>query len=318
VTQATLPQRSFEAKAALPHVGTRGELQDAFRSAIAACRERVEQARLLVSDAVARLLGSFGGVRDVVRKQRSSLEEISLRLQRSGHGDFSSATIELIREFVEQVVRVSHESMRMIDYLHTTSGHVESIITYAEKIDQQARETRFLAINARIETQRAGDSGRTFKVVADEVKRLAKSSSELSVRIRDEVMNCRQSLQVSRQTAIGLAGHDMTTAIDSQGSIIGAVESVSEINTTLRETLVSLGAMVDQAVQALQFEDMVCQLLQDACRRLERLQGLASELVVEDHADQHSGEHLFRELEELSRVGALAQTSLAQGSVELF
>jgi methyl-accepting chemotaxis protein len=228
-----------------------------------------------------------------------------------------------VNEFVEQVVRVSHESMRIIDQLHDTGGHVDNIVEHADKIDGLARETRFIAMNARIETQRAGESGRTFKVVAEEVKRLAKASSELSVRIRREVSECHSSLQTTHRTAASLAGHDMNTAIESRGAIIGAIEKLSEVNTTLQDTLVSVGRMVDDAVRALQFEDMVMQILVDTMGRLRKLGMMTNELFATSESGGMRGNDermsaLSLDLQGLTRVGSVSQASVDQGSVELF
>lgn len=296
-------------------------VREAFRGALDVCCGNLERARSLVSDAVAKLLATFLGLRNVVDHQHAVLLTITDSLRQNGKGEgFTGATIQLVHEFVEQVVRVSHESMRIIDQLHTTGGHVDTIVEHADKIDDLARETRFIAINARIETQRAGESGRTFKVVAEEVKRLARASSDLSVRIRREVSECHASLQLTHRTAAGLAGHDMSTAIESRGAIVGAIEKLAEVNTTVQETLVSVGQMVDDAVRALQFEDMVNQLLTDTVQRLRKLSNMTGEMLGSGGASS-SIEHsalLSQELQGLSRIGSVSQATVEQGSVELF
>ena len=301
----------------------RADVQRAFRMALDACCGNLERARSLTGDAVAKLLASFTSLRNIVDHQHSVLLSITESLRQTGKGDgFTGATIQLVHEFVEQVVRVSHESMRIIDQLHTTGGHVDCIVEHADRIDDLARETRFIAINARIETQRAGESGRTFKVVAEEVKRLAKASSELSVQIRREVSECHASLQLTHRTAAGLAGHDMSTAIESRGAIVGAIEKLAEVNSTVQETLVQVGQMVDDAVRALQFEDMVNQLLTDTIQRLRKLSAMTREMLGDGaHASGRDGEHfamLSAELHGLGRLGSVSQASVDQGSVELF
>jgi methyl-accepting chemotaxis protein len=294
---------------------------EAFRVAIDACCSNLERARSLVGDAVAQLLASLSNLRKLVDHQHAVLLSITDSLRQNGKNEgFTGATVQLVHEFVEQVVRVSHESMRIIDQLHTTGTHVDTIVEHADKIDDLARETRFIAMNARIETQRAGESGRTFKVVAEEVKRLAKASSELSVRIRREVSECHSSLQTTHRTAAGLAGHDMTSAIESRGAIVGAIEKLGEVNTTLQETLVSVGAMVDDAVRALQFEDMVMQLLTDTTNRLRKLSMMSGEMLAgsEAHASPARLDALASELRGLGLVGSVSQASVDHGSVELF
>ncbi len=300
----------------------RSNVQEAFRGAIAACCGNLERARALVGDAVANLLATFAGLRNVVDHQHEVLLSITDSLRQNGKGDsFTGATIQLVHEFVEQVVRVSHESMIIIDQLHTTGVHVDRIVEHADKIDDLARETRFIAINARIETHRAGESGRTFKVVAEEVKRLAKASSDLSVHIRREVSEAHASLQLTHRTAAGLAGHDMSTAIESRGAIVGAIEKLAEVNSTVQETLSAVSQMVDDAVRALQFEDMVNQLLTDTLQRLRRLSSMTKDMLAEGTPQSGSVPHmelLSQELRGLSHVASVSQASVDHGSVELF
>lgn len=301
--------------------GSKAQMSEAFRAALDSCCANLDRARSLVGDAVAQLLASFLSLRKLVDHQHAVLVSITESLHQNGKTEgFTGATIHLVHEFVEQVVRVSHESMRIIDQLHTTGTHVDTIVEHADRIDDLARETRFIAMNARIETQRAGESGRTFKVVAEEVKRLAKASSELSVRIRREVSECHSSLQTTHRTAAGLAGHDMTTAIESRGAIIGAIEKLGEVNTTLQETLVSVGSMVDDAVRALQFEDMVMQLLTDTTNRLRKLSLMSGEMFAGSSAQVDDAQiaALSSELRGLGRVGSVSQASVEHGSVELF
>lgn len=298
----------------------RAEVCDGFKTALNTCSGNLERARSLVGDAVAQLLASFLGLRKTVDHQHAVLLSITDSLRQNGRSEgFTGATIHLVQEFVEQVVRVSHESMRIIDQLHSTAGHVDTIVEHADKIDNLARETRFIAMNARIEAQRAGESGRTFKVVAEEVKRLAKASSELSVRIRREVSETHASLQLTHRTASGLAGHDMSSVIESRGAIVGAIEKLAEVNSTLQETLVSVGTMVDSAVRALQFEDMVTQLLTDTMNRLRKLGQMTGELLRDDGAGAAIDvAELSSELKGLSAMGGVSQASVEQGSVELF
>lgn len=298
------------------------ELGDAVKVAIEAISASVERARTLVRDAVGRLLASFTTLHGVVREQQVLLASIAEKLHTSGNANgLAGSTIQLVRQFVEQVVRVSHESMRIIDQLHETGEHVDTIVTHADRIDGLARETRFIALNARIETQRAGDAGRTFKVVAEEVKRLAGASSELSVQIRREVSAAHESLRMTHRTAETMAGHDMAGAIESRGAIIGAIEKLSEVNVALDSTLAIVCDRLDEAIRALQFEDMVSQLLTDSLTRLRNLSSLTREgvlLVQAQGEDDLRLSAVCHEIRLLARASSVNQESLAEGGVELF
>lgn len=295
------------------------DVRDAFRGALEVCCSNLERARSLVGDAVARLLATFTHLRQIVDHQHNVLVGITESLRQNGkHDGFAGATVQLVHEFVAQIVRVSEESSRIIEQLQATGVHVDTIVQHADKIHDMARETRFIAINARIETQRAGESGRTFKVVAEEVKRLARHASDMSVRIRGEVSACHESLQLTHRTAAGLAAQDVTDAVASRGAIVAAIEKLAEVSATVQETLISVGGIVDEATRALQFEDMVNQLLTDTVGRLRTLSSMSREMVGTANEAGADFSALSRELQGLGRAPSVSQGTVEQGSVELF
>jgi|GEM_PF-1526222 len=298
------------------------ELSSAVNTAVAGIKANLERARDLVRDAVAELLASFGNLRAVLETQQVALNGITATMGNNGSANFTSVASRLVNEFVDEVIRVSHESMRIIEQLLSTSEHVNAIVVRAERIDSLARETRFIALNARIETQRAGDAGRTFKVVADEVKRLAGASAELSTQIRKEVDECHKALGVTQRTAEKLASHDMSSAIESRSSLLSTIEQLDQLNHTVESALKHVGVSVSDAIRALQFEDMVSQLLNDSIRRVQSLGSLCLEAVAASDPQQRLPSadmvRVTQALRDLGKEGSVTQASMAQGAVELF
>jgi methyl-accepting chemotaxis protein len=200
---------------------------------------------------------------------------------------------------------------------------VSGIVVNADAIDGLARETRFIAFNARIETHRAGDAGRTFKVVADEVKRLANASSNLSNAIRQNVSECNNQLAQVHKTSAGLASHDLSRAIESHRGLSAAIGKLDSVNTELDSMLETVSTSVAEAVRALQFEDMVSQILVATITRVDRIGEFSVRAVhILERAPQ--GERaapmtaLVQEMRTLGDRVAVAQTSVDQGTVELF
>jgi methyl-accepting chemotaxis protein len=288
-------------------------------------RTDLERARTMVRDATARLGRSFDALHQAADSQRKALQSVASAFYDGEHGgrSFAASTEALMRQFVDEVVRVSRDSMRIIEQLADLSTRVSGIVVSADAIDGLARETRFIAFNARIETHRAGDAGRTFKVVADEVKRLANASATLSNQIRQNVSECNQQLAQVHKTSTGLASHDLSRAIESHRGLSGAIGKLDGVNQELDLMLETVAKSVSEAVRALQFEDMVTQILNATVQRVERL-GEFSVRAVHILERSHNGDRvaplraLVEDMHTLGDRVAVQQSNVDQGSVELF
>lgn len=252
------------------------DFEHAMQNATAQIRQDLERARSVTRDATARLDRSLRSLEAIGAAQREAVQSVSKAFDESGHGLGLAASSEaLLRQFVDEVVRVSRDSLRMVEQLADLSAKVDGISSSADAIDGLARETRFIAFNARIETHRAGEAGRTFKVVADEVKRLANAASSLSGDIRTNMAACQLELQAVHKTSTGLASHDMSRAIDSQRGLTAAVGKLDAVHKELEQKLSALTQHVAEATHALEFEDMVSQILSATQRRVEGIAELS-------------------------------------------
>jgi methyl-accepting chemotaxis protein len=301
------------------------EYEAAISAAVGVIRGDLERARTMVRDATARLSRSFDALHQAADAQRTALQSVSTAFYDSENGgrSFASSTEALMRQFVDEMVRVSRDSVRIIDQLADLTTRVSGIVVSADAIDGLARETRFIAFNARIETHRAGDAGRTFKVVADEVKRLANASATLSNQIRQNVSECNQQLAQVHKTSSGLASHDLSRALDSHRGLSAAISKLDTVNKELEQMLETVTTSVGEAVRALQFEDMVSQILAATTSRMEKLGDFSVRAVQimerGQNGDRAGPLHaLVAEMRTLGDRIAVQQSSVDQGSVELF
>lgn len=236
------------------------------------------EARALVHEGVSSLTASFHGFREQIHAQTEQLHAVARLLEGSESEEgFIKQMDGVVSRFVDDLVQVAASSVKLVSRVDEMGSDLEQVFRHVDRIEGLASETRFIALNARIEAHRVGEVGRTFRVVADEVKSLADDATTFSAQIRELVQRTRARLGEAR-TAVGkLASHDMNGALEAQSQVLKALATLDATNGRVRLALGNVEQHISDAVRALQFEDMVSQLVEASTRRL----GAVRELWLE-------------------------------------
>jgi methyl-accepting chemotaxis protein len=248
-------------------------------------QNELNQIQELQGNAIASLVNSFTGLEDQSRNQEALVTGIIERISKQtengvGIGALTQEAIKIIQLFVESIVTMRDSSNELVARLNEMNDQVNAVEKLLGEIDGISSQTNLLALNAAIEAARAGEAGRGFAVVADEVRALSQRSDHFSNEIRHQYTLTRESMERAGIVVGQMASRDMNITLDSKERIEELMQEVEDVNASMADRLgevsvisESISQDVALAVQSLQFEDMTRQLSDHMAKRLGALQG---------------------------------------------
>ncbi|ALU59129.1 MULTISPECIES: methyl-accepting chemotaxis protein [Pseudomonas syringae group] len=195
----------------------------------------IEQAAVAVNQMSQAAIEVAGNASNTVTES-----EASTRAAAQGQ-DKLSATILSIKELTENVLDSSHQAEGLAE-------RTQSISSILDVIRAIANQTNLLALNAAIEAARAGEAGRGFAVVADEVRSLAQRTSASTAEIEGLISGVQQSTQ---QTASSLR-HTATQAnltMEQAASTGEALQVIIHSTATINDRNLLIASAAEQQAQ---------------------------------------------------------------------
>jgi methyl-accepting chemotaxis protein len=323
------------------------ELRRFVNNEIEGSRSEIDRARELIREAVSGLGQSFDAMS---RKSREQSSVVSRIVDRNGDGDragvdvarFAQNASQRMEQLVEALEQVSGQSTTTVHHIDEMAQHLDGIFSLLEDVKSIADQTNLLALNAAIEAARAGEAGRGFAVVADEVRNLSERSTAFNEQIRKLAHSSKESISKVRDTVSHMASRDLDRSREARGEAANMLNQVAAINASLGDGMREIsqcGHAIDvsvaEAVRALQFEDIATQSLGSAVTHLDRLTAINREAVALQELLHRSGGTVDHELlSALRHIGSrlrdqrgewerpphkpVAQQNMGAGTVELF
>ena len=167
------------------------------------------------------------------------------REQTQTSGDLSSEGSRVIGSAVAEIEKISAEVELASNTITELVDRTETISNIMNVISDVADQTNLLALNAAIEAARAGEQGRGFAVVADEVRKLAERTTKSTQEIATMISTIQQSSLASRnniadavarsRSGVTLAGQGGQAVEQIRDSASAVVDVVNDISHSLKE-----------------------------------------------------------------------------------